>query len=104
MKRALLLFFLLSGCASTTAEYIGKLEGYRVVQGYIFKLDGLTDPKVTKLKNGTAYEVTTEGCTVLMYFDKRDPRTRRRMEQEFQLKPGDRFINSRPTSFVLIKE
>ena len=104
MKRALLLLCLLAGCASTTAEYIGRLKGYRVVQGYVYKLDGLTDPKITKLKNGTAYEVTTEGCTVLMYFDERDPRTRRRLEKEFQLKPGDRFINSRPLSYVMIKE
>jgi hypothetical protein len=100
----LLLALFSVACKSTTAEYIKEQQGYRVVSGYVYKLAGLDSPKVTKLKNGTAFLVTTEGATVEMYFDRRDPRTHQKMRKTFELMPGDQFINSRPHSHVLIKQ
>jgi hypothetical protein len=99
-----LLFVLCTGCKLTTAEYMQKQRGYRVVSGHVYKLSGLDEPEVTKLKNGTAYLVTQEGATVEMYFDKRHPRTRQRIRRTFELLPGDQFINSQPFSHVLIKQ
>lgn len=101
---ALPLIFVAVGCKSTTAEYLDEQRGYRVVSGYVKRLEGLDDPEIEKLKNGTVYTVTTEGTVVEMYFDKRDPRTRRRWRRTFELMPGDKFINSRPFSHVLIKQ
>jgi len=100
---SVLLAVVSAGCRSTTAEYLSEQQGYRIVSGYVYKLAGLNDPKITKLKNGTAYLVTQEGATVEMYFDKRDPRTHQRLREKFELMPGDQFINSRPHSHVLIK-
>ena len=102
--QTVLLFVLCAGCKLTTAEYMQKQRGYRVVSGHVYKLSGLDDPKVTKLKNGTAYLVTQEGASVEMYFNKRDPRTRQRIRRTFELLPGDQFINSQPVSHVLIKQ
>jgi len=100
---ALLPLIFVVGCVSSTTDYVQSQKGYRVVAGYVKKLDGLENPKVRKLQNGTAYTVTTEGCTVVLYFDQKDPRTRQHLHKTYELKPGDQFVNGRPHSYVLIR-
>ena len=105
MRGILCLLVCAAGCASspTSVDYVESQRGYRVVAGYVKKLDGLTDPKIRKLKDGTAYTATQEGCTVVMYFNQRDPRTRELLHRKYELKPGDQFVSSRPFSYVLLK-
>jgi len=104
MRARVLLLAVLAGCATSTASYVQGRKGYRVVSGYVKRVDGLDNPKIRKLKDGTVYTVTTEGCTVVMYSGQKDLRTRTYDYQEFTLQPGDEFVNSRPVSFVLIRE
>ena len=102
--RYLPLLLLLAACATpTTAEYLGKQKGYVAHSGFVFKTT-LTNPSVKKLKDGTAYTITHEGDSVLIYNEKRDARGKRREERAFELKPGDVFVNARPLSYVLIKQ
>ena len=105
MRGILGLLVLAAACASlpTSVDYVESQRGYKIVGGYVKRLDGLTDPEIRKLKDGTAYTVTQKGCTVVMYFNQRDPRTREYIHAKYELKPGDQFVNSRPLSFVLIK-
>ena len=104
-RSALLAALLLSACASpTTADYLKKQEGYQVIRGHVTSMLGMHSPEVERLKNGTVFTVTTEGCTIEMYFDERDPRTHRRKQRTFELRPGDKFINGQPFAYVLIKQ
>ena len=90
------------GCAVSTEAYLQSQEGFSVTAGYVIRLEGMHDPKVQKLTDGTAYEVTGEGCTVVMEFDNhRGLRRRRRRRSLLKLGPGDVFVQSRPFSFVL---
>jgi hypothetical protein len=104
MRASLVLLLLAAGCVTSTADYVKAQEDCRVVGGYVKRVDGLENPKIRKLKDGTAYTVTVEGCTVVLYSGEKDPRTRRYDYQTFELKPGDQFVNSRPVSFVVIRE
>ena len=101
--RYLPLLLLLAACATpTTAEYLGKQKGYVAHSGFVYRTK-LTNPSVKKLKDGTAYTITQEGDSVMIYNEKRDSRGKRREERTFELKPGDIFINARPLSYVLIQ-
>ncbi|MHC4449679.1 MAG: hypothetical protein ACYS0E_05995 [Planctomycetota bacterium] len=104
MRAAVLPLFLLAACATpTTVEYLGKQKGYVAHSGHVFKMT-LASPKVKKLKDGTAYTVTTEGGSVMIYNIRRDARGKRREERTFELKPGDIFVNAQPLSYVLIQQ
>ena len=103
MRAVVLPLFLLAACATpTTREYLSKQKGYVAHTGHVFKMT-LSSPKVKKLKDGTAYTVTTEGGSVMIYNFKRDARGKRRVERTFELKPGDIFVNAQPLSYVLIQ-
>ena len=104
MRASLLLLLLAAGCATSTAEYVQSQPGYRAVGGYVKQVRGLENPEIRKLKDGTAYTVTVEGCTVVLYGGRKDLRTGQYDYREFELKPGDQFVNSRPVSFVLIRQ
>jgi hypothetical protein len=104
MRASLVLLLLAAGCATSTADHVKSQEGCRVVGGYVKRVDGLENPKIRKLKDGTAYTVTVEGCTVVLYSGQKDVRTGRYDYQTFELKPGDQFVSSRPVSFVVIRE
>ena len=103
MRWALVLPFLLVGCTTlTTAEYLRKQEGYIAHSGFVYRTT-LENPKVEKLKDGMAYTATTKGGSVMLYTEKRDRFGKRRVERTYELKPGDKFINARPHSFVLMR-
>ena len=86
---------LLAGCASTSVEWIRKQEGYRLLgQGYVIEAIDIASPKVTVLKDGKAYEITTPGSTVLLEFG-------RGRRQRFTLEVGDVFVHGRPYSYIL---
>ena len=98
------LLLLVAACASpTSAEYLDKQQGYSVIMGYVITLKGLDSPTVEQLEDGTVYTVTQEGCSVLMEFRGRVPGSMRKQRASYDLHPGDKFIKSRPYSYILIK-
>jgi hypothetical protein len=84
----------LAGCAATSASFIEGKEGFEVSQGFVIKLADLHSPKITKLKDGVAYEATAPGCTVVL----EGPGGER---THFELKVGDIFVKGSPYSYVL---
>jgi len=84
----------LAGCAATSASFIEDKKGFEVSQGFVIKLVDLHSPKITKLKDGVAYEVTAPGCTVVL----ESPRGERTL---FELRVGDYFVKGSPFSYVL---
>lgn len=105
MRRFLLFLPLVAvtACGTTSAEYLDKQRGYDVIRGFVISVRSLESPEREQLKDGVAYTITTEGCTVVMEFESRMPGSLRRQRLTYELKPGDRFIQSRPYSFVLLK-
>jgi len=87
-------FAVVAGCATSTADYLAEQEGYTVFTGFVIQLSDLHSPKITKLKDGVAYEVTAPGCTVVLEGN----RGRRTLHE---LNPGDLFVQGRPYAFVL---
>ena len=97
------LLLVAAACSSTTEKYLGEQRGYDVITGFVISLKDLHEPVVEQLEDGTAYTVTNEGCTVVMEFESRMPGANRRQRQTYELKPGDKFVKSRPFSYLLIK-
>jgi len=85
----------LAACATPTREYLAEQSSFRVVPGFVISLTDLHDPVVEKLKDGVAYTVTQPGCVVVFENERRERTT-------WELEPGDRFVNSRPYSYVLL--
>ncbi|MHC4932580.1 MAG: hypothetical protein ACYTGV_10370 [Planctomycetota bacterium] len=86
----------LAGCAASSASFIESKKGFEVSQGFVIKLADLHSPKITKLKDGVAYEVTAPGCTVVLEGPRGD-------REHFELRVGDYFVKGSPHSYVLLK-
>ena len=90
------LLVLVASCATNTAAFLESQRGHEVTSGYVIRLRDLVSPKVRKLADGVAYTVTQPGCTVVLELGNRQRR-------EFELAPGDVFVQSRPLSHVVKK-
>ena len=86
---------LLAACATSTRDYLADRTDYRVIPGFVISLSELHDPVVEKLEDGTAFTVTQPGCVVVLEDERRTRTT-------YELQPGDRFVNARPYSYVLL--
>jgi hypothetical protein len=95
-KRLATLLLLASCAATTTDSFLATQRGFDVKSGYVIRMRDLHDPKVRKLADGVAYTVTKPGCTVTL-------ESGNGQRQEFELSPGDLFVQSRPLSHVLRK-
>jgi len=104
MRRTLpALALVLAACGTTTTQqYLGEQEGYIAHSGFVLSTT-LSNPRVKKLKDGTAYIVGPDGGTVVLYNEERTQFGKRRNERTYELREGDQFINARPLSFVLIR-
>lgn len=90
----LVLLLSMAGCAISSDAFVARQEGYTVSRGFVIRVTDLHSPRVTQLKDGTAYEVTEPGCSVVLEFG-------RGKRETFDLSPGDFFVHGRPFSYVL---
>jgi len=94
MRRLSVLLLLLAGCAASSAAFVAEREGYIVSTGFVIRVTNMQSPRTTQLKDGTAYEVTMPGCSVVLEFG-------RGRREKFELSPGDFFVHGQPYSYVL---
>tara|TARA_R110002072_G_scaffold246569_1_gene405820 strand:+ start:146 stop:535 length:390 start_codon:yes stop_codon:yes gene_type:complete len=94
-----LLSFVVSGCASSTQEFVDThYQGFTILRGNLQSVSGLRSSKWQHLTDGIAVEVSDPGCQITIQQGEGETAA---AAQTFKLKARDHIIWSESGDFVL---